>query len=175
MNLIDKDNIKIYYSVKYKKWKNLLLEDMIYIVTSYIIELFNLKRFANTIEVSIVLTNNNEIKKINKEYRNIDKATNVIALAINDFVSSMQTSIYNDILMLGDIVIAFEKIEEEAGEQDKTFEEHFTHLLVHALLHLIGYDHQNDEEAEIMEKLEIDILRKFDISTPYHYDHFDKP
>ncbi len=69
--------------------------------------------------------------------------------------------------MLGDIVLAFETIAREAVEQNKDFSAHLTHLLVHGTLHLLGYDHENDQEAQEMEGLEIEILKKMGINNPY--------
>ena len=69
--------------------------------------------------------------------------------------------------MLGDLILAFETIKEEALAQEKSMEEHFTHLLVHGTLHLLGYDHIEDKQAREMEELEVAILKKFDILNPY--------
>ena len=68
---------------------------------------------------------------------------------------------------MGDIVIARETVEREAAEEDKSFDDHLSHLVVHGLLHLMGYDHQNDDEAEQMEALERKILASLGISDPY--------
>ena len=68
---------------------------------------------------------------------------------------------------LGDIAIAYETVAREAEEQGKSVHDHFSHLVVHGFLHLLGYDHQNDDEAERMERLERDILAQIGISDPY--------
>lgn len=167
MNYSKKDFLKVDYLIENAKWEEFALEESIYEITNYIIERFNLKDFAHYFELSLLLTDATYIKEINNKYRKVDKSTNVIALAINNFLNDIHTSIYGGTLMLGDIIMSFENIAQEAEEQSKTFLDHFKHLLVHALLHLIGYDHQNDSEAEKMEKLEIDILEKFGINTPY--------
>ena len=69
--------------------------------------------------------------------------------------------------MLGDIIIARETVAREAVELEKSFDDHLTHLMVHGFLHLFGYDHNNDTEAEIMEGLETRILAKLGLSDPY--------
>lgn len=106
-------------------------------------------------EVSIVLTNDDEIHKLNKEYRNIDKPTNVLSFELQD-----------DIL-LGDIYISFDTVMKEAKEQGISFENHTAHMVVHGVLHLLGFDHIKDEEAEIMENKEVGILKKLNIKNPY--------
>ena len=106
-------------------------------------------------ELSIVLADNDFVQKLNKEWRSKDKPTNVLSFP------------QDDDFMLGDIVLAFETVEAEAHAQDKRFEDHVTHLVIHGLLHLLGHDHIEDEEAEIMEALEIEILSALNIKNPY--------
>jgi probable rRNA maturation factor len=72
--------------------------------------------------------------------------------------------------MLGDIAIAYETTRREADAEDKPFDHHLSHLAVHGFLHLVGYDHENDDEAEIMERLERDILAQLGIPDPYAQD-----
>ncbi len=105
-------------------------------------------------EVSIVLSNDEFVRELNKDYRGKDSPTNVLSFP-------------NEPPMLGDIVLAIETIENEAIAQKKSFEHHFTHLLVHGCLHLLGYDHLEDAEAEEMESLEIQILSMMGIKNPY--------
>lgn len=69
--------------------------------------------------------------------------------------------------MLGDVIVALETIEREAHEQEKRLQDHFIHMLVHSILHLCGYDHEIETDAEAMEKLEIDILNEMGIKNPY--------
>jgi probable rRNA maturation factor len=69
--------------------------------------------------------------------------------------------------ILGDIVICLEVVEKEARQQNKAFEHHLTHILIHGFLHLLGYDHIKDDEAETMENLEIEILQELQINNPY--------
>ncbi len=97
-------------------------------------------------EISILLTDNKTIQKLNKQYRKKDSATNVLSFETGDSE------------ILGDIILAFETIEKEAKEQEKAFENHLTHLIIHGILHLIGYDHIDDSDAEIMEEKERIIL-----------------
>ncbi len=118
------------------------------------------------VEVNIKLTDNAEIQELNRQYRGKDKPTNVLSFpALDDISSKLMPP---DLpLILGDIALAYETIEQEAIDQNKVFDHHVSHLVVHGLLHLIGYDHETDAEAEAMESLEIDILKKQSISNPY--------
>jgi probable rRNA maturation factor len=101
-----------------------------------------------------------EAKSLNKKYRNIDKATNVLS-----FPAELPSQL--DLSFLGDIVICAPLVEGEAKQQNKTPSAHWAHLLVHGLLHLQGYDHEDEKTAELMESKEIQILQKLKILNPY--------
>ena len=113
-------------------------------------------------ELSLVFTNDADIREINGKWRHIDKPTNVLSFPAFALQPGQEPE-----EILGDIVIARETVEREAAEEDKSFDDHLSHLVVHGLLHLMGYDHQNDEEAEQMEALERKILASLGISDPY--------
>jgi probable rRNA maturation factor len=113
-------------------------------------------------ELSLVFTDDGSIHKINAEWRNQDKPTNVLSFPAFPLKPGGMPG-----PMLGDIVIARETVEREAIELDKSFDDHLTHLMVHGFLHLFGYDHMNMVEAEIMEGLETRILAKLGLSDPY--------
>lgn len=118
---------------------------------------------AGAAEVSIVLTNDAEQRILNRDWRGIDKTTNVLSFPqIEPFgpVSGL----------LGDIILARETLEREATEQDTSFDDHFTHLVVHGFLHLLGYDHVDDDEALVMEGLETQILASLGVADPYAED-----
>lgn len=111
-------------------------------------------------EVSVVLTDDAEQRELNRQWRGFDKSTNVLSFPqIEPFepVSGL----------LGDITLARETVEKEAEEMGIAFEAHFTHLVVHGFLHLLGYDHIEEEDAEEMEGLETEILASLGIADPY--------
>ena len=114
-------------------------------------------------ELSLVFTDDANIRTINSKWRHIDKATNVLSFPAFPIQSGQRPG-----PILGDIVIARETVQREAQEENKSFDDHLSHLIVHGLLHLTGYDHQNDEEAEQMESLERKILASLGISDPYN-------
>ncbi|MCC6598039.1 MAG: rRNA maturation RNase YbeY [Alphaproteobacteria bacterium] len=120
-------------------------------------------------ELSLLLTNNSFIQTLNRDYRGKDKATNVLS-----FPQCEPENLCTDaeFLALGDIVLALETIKTEATEQNKDFEDHVMHLVIHGLLHLLGHDHEEESEAETMENLEIRILENFGIKNPYESDLF---
>ena len=113
-------------------------------------------------ELSLVFTNDADIREINGKWRHIDKPTNVLSFPAFALQPGQEPG-----EILGDIVIARETVEREAAEEGKSFDDHLSHLVVHGLLHLMGYDHQNDDEAEQMEALERKILASLGISDPY--------
>lgn len=124
---------------------------------------------AQNIELSILLTNDKRIKKLNQEFRNENSATNVLSFPDLDidFSQILEFKPDLDYIYLGDIAFAFETISEEVKKKNIPFLNHFKHLLVHSTLHLLGYDHMNDTEAEIMQDIEVKILKKLSIPSPY--------
>ncbi len=113
-------------------------------------------------EVSLVFTSDAEIRTINAEWRKQDKPTNVLSFPAYPIEPGDKPG-----PMLGDIIIARETVEREAVDLGKSFDDHLTHLMVHGFLHLFGYDHIEDDEAEEMEGLETRILAGLGLSDPY--------
>jgi probable rRNA maturation factor len=110
-------------------------------------------------EVSIVLTDDQAIRRLNREWRKIDKATNVLSFPAANGGGGEK--------MLGDIVIAYETLAKECHEEDRVFLHHLAHLTVHGFLHLVGYDHQTDSDADEMEGLESKIMRTMKMPDPW--------
>lgn len=106
-------------------------------------------------EISFVLASDAFVKKLNRDYRGKDNATNVLSFP------------QDEPEVLGDVVLAYQTIAREAAAQNKTFKNHLTHLIIHGILHLIGYDHETEKDAKKMESLEIRILKKFGVENPY--------
>ncbi|OAL77723.1 rRNA maturation RNase YbeY [Acinetobacter sp. SFB] len=116
-------------------------------------------------EIGIACVDNGESHKLNLEYRQKDKPTNVLS-----FPSDLPEEVLPllDAWPMGDLVICIPVVLQEAIDQNKTAIEHFTHMLVHGVLHLMGYDHETSEaDAEEMEGLEIKILAKLGFANPY--------
>jgi probable rRNA maturation factor len=109
---------------------------------------------------SVYITTPEEIRQLNKQYRDKDSATNVLSFP-------MQSPDEVDICLLGDIALCASVIKQEAAQQSKSETSHWAHMVVHGMLHLQGYDHIEDDEAETMERQEIKILKQLGFSNPY--------
>ena len=118
------------------------------------------------LEQLIRITDKQEIQALNKEYRGKDKATNILSFPSEQYD-------FLDYDCLGDLVICAEVVEEEAISQNKPINNHWMHLVVHGMLHLQGFDHINDAEANEMEALEIKILETMNIPNPYNTTMFN--
>lgn len=117
-------------------------------------------------EVCVVLADDPFVKELNRTWRGKDKPTNVLSFPIGAMPAAAGPEPVRTPL-LGDIVLALETIAREAGEQGKSFPDHLAHLVVHGVLHLLGYDHEDNADADEMEALERDILEDLDIADPY--------
>lgn len=113
--------------------------------------------------VCVKLSNDKEITYLNKIYRGKDMPTNVLSFPL------MQELIINEYeqIVLGDVILSYDTLVREAQDQKKILLHHFQHLILHGILHLLGYDHKIETEAERMEKLEIELLQQLKIPSPY--------
>jgi probable rRNA maturation factor len=109
-------------------------------------------------ELAVLLTDDAAIQRLNATWRGLDKPTNVL---------SFPSAVTPESQHLGDIAVAFETTAREAGQQDKPLAHHLAHLSVHGFLHLVGYDHESETEAETMEELERVILARIGVPDPY--------
>lgn len=117
-------------------------------------------KVAGVAEVTVVLTDDAEQHELNKQWRGFDKSTNVLSFP--------QLEPFTPVVgLVGDITLARETVEKEAAEMGITLEAHFTHLVVHGFLHLLGYDHIEEADAVKMESLETKILASLGIADPY--------
>ncbi|WID94396.1 rRNA maturation RNase YbeY [Bosea vestrisii] len=112
-------------------------------------------------ELSLLLTDDKRIRIVNRDWRGFDKATNVLSFpaAPPEKISSSPA--------IGDIVLAFETVAREAEAEEKPFGDHLSHLVIHGLLHLIGEDHETEDQAERMEAIETSALARLGIADPY--------
>ena len=116
-------------------------------------------------ELAVMLTDDAGIRTLNLNWRGIDKATNVLSFpALQPTGPGAPEDAPR---MLGDIAIAYQTTRSEADDEQKPFDHHLSHLAVHGFLHLIGYDHEQDDDAEAMECLETEILAQLGIPDPY--------
>tara|TARA_R110002124_G_scaffold64985_2_gene177681 strand:+ start:493646 stop:494230 length:585 start_codon:yes stop_codon:yes gene_type:complete len=122
----------------------------------------------NRFELSLTLCDDDFIQNINCEWREQDKPTNVLSFPqIDDIESDLALYPPGAEVPIGDIFVAYDTVAREANEQNKALTDHITHMFIHGFLHLLGYDHIEDDEAEEMEALETRILKRLNIANPY--------
>lgn len=116
-------------------------------------------------ELTIRIVDKEEIQALNRDYRQQDSATNVLSFPYEGF--PLESPLEMQIPLLGDLLICHDIVVQEAQQQQKSITDHWAHMVVHGVLHLKGYDHIEDADAEIMEALEVQILHKLGIADPY--------
>ena len=146
------EKMQVYLNYNNHKWKKYKID------FQKIVDAIGGKKYQQA-EVSIILTDDKEIQQINRKYRNINKPTNVLSFELGDDV------------LLGDIYISFDTVKKEAILENISFEDHCAHMVVHGVLHLMGYDHIKDKDAIIMENKETKILNSLGIKNPYVSDN----
>lgn len=115
-------------------------------------------------ELSVMLVDNQYMKKLNKKYRNHNTSTNVLSFPQGNYA---QTNGIKGINLMGDIVICLDKIRQESNRNSRDFYDHLLHIFLHGFLHLVGYTHDYDDDAKIMELEEIKILSLLKVMNPY--------
>lgn len=154
--------MKRFAEIEYVDYEeNKLLEELINKVLE---ECFKTEQIDNfKLYISVTLTNPEYIKKLNKEYRQIDKETDVLSFPMfeKDEIKSLENLEFEE--TLGDIVISIDRVEEQAKEYGHSFERELAYMVVHGFYHLMGEDHMNDDEKTIMRKKEENVLNKLNI------------
>ena len=110
--------------------------------------------------INLKILTDEDIKELNKKFRNKNTTTNVLSFSNEDVSKSITGN-------LGDIAISYEFVKRESKEHKKNFDDHMIHMLVHGVYHILGFDHENDEMADMMEIKEVKLLKKLDIKNPY--------
>jgi len=122
-------------------------------------------------DISLILLDEEEARAYNRDYRGKDYATNVLSFALDEGEQAALAGLSGSLPVLrGDLVICPQVVACEAAEQGKTLEAHFAHLTLHGVLHLMGYDHIEPDEAEAMEALEIRLMNQLGYPNPYAQD-----
>lgn len=114
------------------------------------------------VEISVLLTGDAEIRALNRDHRGKDRPTNVLSFPGDDSPGAPGQDI-----LLGDIVLAWETVAAEARNESKPVDDHTRHLVIHGVLHLLGYDHESRDDASLMEGLEVDSLARLGVPDPY--------
>lgn len=171
------DNLNLDISIQCEKWRQALpdheeiIDKSLQQIMENIPEGKLIDQFAS-LELSIVLCDDPLIRQLNKDFRGQDKATNVLSFQgiENDKLQRFLTKkeiIPSHPEILGEIYISYQTMINEANKDAISLSDHFYHLCIHGLLHLLGFDHIEDDQAEIMEALEIKLLAKLAIDDPY--------
>tara|TARA_R110002050_G_scaffold8396_5_gene30811 strand:- start:905 stop:1390 length:486 start_codon:yes stop_codon:yes gene_type:complete len=156
-----RNNITIDVQIHDDRWDSCLTDFSLEKLINKAVEIEKCDHF----ELSICFTNDAEIQKLNKDYRDKDKPTNVLSFPNEPLSDKPDRQI-----LLGDIIFSIDTIEKEANEQGKLFADHLSHLTIHGFLHLLGYDHIDQEQAQQMESQEIKILSLLGMHNPYEAD-----
>tara|TARA_B100000925_G_C21854383_1_gene407139 strand:- start:143 stop:655 length:513 start_codon:yes stop_codon:yes gene_type:complete len=156
-------NFIVEFTVNSSLWDEILISDFykkLNKVLNEIYEQLGLDYDNSKTLISISFSGDKKIMELNSCFRKKYSATNVLSFPSNNK--------FKNTLFLGDIIFSIETILKEAKVDNKTVENHLTHLFIHAVLHLLGYDHEKAEDAKKMEYLEIQILSKLKIDNPYN-------
>lgn len=121
-----------------------------------------LEQYLHSGEVTLRIVNANEIQLLNRQYRHQDKPTNVLAFPFVPF-----DNIGIGKVIIGDVVICATIVNAEAKQQNKSQDQHWAHIIIHGMLHLLGYKHDKEDDAKQMESLEIKLLQQFGYTNPY--------
>lgn len=115
----------------------------------------------------LVLSNDETVERLNKSYRGKDKSTNILSFPSTDDVLPGEEA---EPVHIGDAILAYEYVRNEAENEKKEIKTHISHLVIHGVLHLLGYDHEESDEAETMETLEINLMNQLGLENPYKPD-----
>lgn len=156
-------NFIVEFNINLSLWDEILITDFyknLNKVLNEIYEQLDLDYNNSKTLISISFSDDKKITELNSFFRKKKSATNVLSFPSNNKLQKT--------LFLGDIIFSIETIIKEAKKDNKSVENHLTHLFIHAVLHLLGYDHKTEEEAKKMENLEIQILSNLKINNPYN-------
>ena len=170
MNVTDQDyriwkneNFVIESTITLSLWDKILINDFHEKLDQVLDEIYEriglISNNSKTL-ISISFSGDKKVKELNNSFRKKRSSTNVLS-----FPSNYK---FNNTLFLGDIIFSIETILKEAKRDNKSVENHLTHLFIHAVLHLLGYEHETEEQAEKMQDLEIEILSNLQIDNPYN-------
>lgn len=159
--MVDNASLDLDLVIEDGRWAD-ALPDAVAMAERAIAAGFHQARFAETVSICVLLADDAQIKALNRDYRDLDKPTNVLSFPVGE-----TPAIPDEPRALGDIALAYETMEREADEAKIALVDHFLHLIVHASLHLIGYTHDVEQDAESMEALEIAALATLGVSNPY--------
>lgn len=151
------------------EYTNLINEDFFNDILKKILALYPHLSKNSDVELSVLLADDKQIKLLNTEFRSKNTPTNVLSFPEheNKLFKALDFIAPDNYLYLGDIVFSFETIKNESHDENIEFMDHFIHLTIHSILHLLGHDHKEENDAKVMEDLEIKLLASLHIKSPY--------
>lgn len=159
-------------SIEHEPWQKIDVKNVVDTCVNCVFS--ELKLNHNNIEICFLFTKDEEVKILNKTYRGINKSTNVLSFPADPIDNQSyedcnidKENVVSKPCILGSIAFAYETVKTEVVDQQKTFLDHLKHLIVHSILHLLGYDHNNENSTKNMENLEIKLLKKLNVRNPY--------
>ena len=142
--------------------------EYINIISKVIKKCYEVENIENSkLYINVILTNPANIRKINREYRNIDKETDVLSFPMfekKDLDLKLKNKSFENIDILGDIIISISQVEKQAKEYSHSFERELSYMVVHGFYHLMGYDHMEEEEKNVMRSKEEKVLNELEIT-----------
>ena len=158
-----KDGLMIYFSTGTDKYP--VTYKMKMLVRASVLATLAYEGYKPECELSVTFTDNDGIQAVNKQYRNIDKATDVLSFPLTDFEGGEEPPADEPTVSLGDVIISLERAKEQAEEFGHSFEREVAFLTVHSTLHLLGYDHElSDEDDADMRARQNDIMERLGLS-----------
>lgn len=163
----------VFFEIEDKRWQDIAGVDaaLVFKVKEAVLDCVckdvDFLKLPKNFALNLVLSDNQTVQKLNKEFRGIDKPTNVLSFANIDDEFFDEILKNQDDIELGDVIVAFEVMCEQASELEISLKDHFCHLWVHGMLHILGYDHMIEAERLEMEQKEIEVLSKLGIENPY--------
>jgi probable rRNA maturation factor len=150
------------------RWNELpSIEASIDNICTHVLQHINYPYTAHPTEIFVQCTNDTYVQQLNNDHRDKDKPTNVLSFPGEDLKAGQYNNLSHPYIALGDIIIAYDTVKREAEETGISLHDHFYHMVIHGLLHLLGYDHIEDDDAKVMEAIEADILAHYHIANPY--------
>lgn len=163
------DRLDLAVTVEDDRWREILGEDAERLVTPFVLAALEAGEAPReAVEIGIALADDERVRVLNRDYRGKDRPTNVLSFALTEGEEIPVPE--GGPVMLGDLVLARETVLREAAEQGKAPRDHAAHLIVHGVLHLLGYDHLTDADALLMERTEAAVLARFGLADPYAED-----
>lgn len=166
----DRINLRLALEIEDTRWTEALPDVAALLEKAIALALADVDDRSRTIEAGVRLVDDGTIQGLNRDWRGRDKPTNVLSFPMGDPAPVDDPAVLSDPdfpWLIGDIVMSFDTMKAEAERDGKKLEHHVVHLAVHAALHLIGHDHEDEAEAEAMEAAEIKLLASLGISDPY--------